>query len=340
MSRWTIVDRPHCREPGYTPPASDGVPADLGVLCCDARTVRSVGREEALEMLSGFAPGRYVGDRSDDLLVAFSRQDLAACAACLRDTVEAMDDWEFPSVMPLEVREAETAATDMEALAEHGPPGDPSPLWRLDLVRARYLDWSTVAASADGEPGHEESWFRVSVRECRWLFAAVRNATHRDPALMSSDVAPHVADLAVREALDRAMTDIESHAAQMSYRSTPARGVSVEASLEISTGHATWQAERRLRKLFPQPRQDPVPTKASGGRAGRLPWSWSRRRLKERSDDPIKVSWSVTDLGAGSLVRLDLRCTDRDYLARKPISQVFALCEDLQEAARSTLRQP
>jgi len=39
-------------------------------------------------------------------------------------------------------------------------------------------------------------------------------------------------------------------------------------------------------------------------------------------------------------VRLDLRCTDRDYLARKPIPEVFALFEDLQEAARSTLRQP
>lgn len=291
-------------------------------------------------MLSGFAPGRNVDDRSDDLLVAFSRQDLAACAACLRDTVEAMDDWEFASVMPLEVLEAEAAANDTEALAEQGSPRDPSPLWRLDLVRARHLDWSAFTAAADEEPGHEESWFRVAVRECRWLSAAVHNATRRDPALMSSWVAPHVADLAVREALDRAMTDIESHAAQMSYRSTPVRGASVEASLEISTGHTAWQAERRLGELFPQPDRDLLPTEASRGRPRGLPWRWPRRRPRERGGDPIMVSWSVADLGAGSLVRLNLRCIDQDYLAWKPISQVFARCEDLQVAARTTLRQP
>ncbi|MBD8729509.1 hypothetical protein [Frigoribacterium sp. CFBP 13707] len=251
-----------------------------------------------------------------------------------------MDDWEFPSVMPLEVHEAETAAADLEALADDGLPWDPSSLWRLDLVRARHLDWSVVAVAVDEEPGHDESWFRVSVRECRWLVAAVQNATRRDPALMSSSVAPHVADLAVREALARVMTDIERHTAQMSYRSTPARGASVEASLEISTGHALWQAERRLAKLFPQPDRDLLPTDVSRGRTRRLLRRSSRHRLTPRRADPIKVSCCVTDLGAGSLVRLDLRCADQEYLAGKAISEVFARCENLQEAARMTLRQP
>ncbi|MBD8729381.1 hypothetical protein [Frigoribacterium sp. CFBP 13707] len=301
--------------------------------------MRSVGREEALAMLGGFSSGQSVDDRVDDLLVAFSDQDLAALAACLRDVVDAMDDWEFSSVMPLEVHEAEAAAAELEALSSDGSPGHAGS-WRLDMVRARYLDWSAVAASADAEPGQDESWFRVSVRDYRSISTSVHHATKRDPAIVAPSASPRVADLAVREALDKALDDIGRHASQMSYHETRTRGAVVHASCEISTGHPAEEAARRLEGLFPRSDTHTPAARTSEGQRRRLIAKWFAHALARQGADPIKVSWSVAAHEIGSVVRLELSCTDRDYLARKSLAEVFARCEEKQATVRLLLRQP
>jgi hypothetical protein len=315
-----------------------GVPVAAGVHGCKAQAMRSVGRDEAIEMLEGFVPGRLAGDRPDDLLLEFSDQDLAGCAACLRDTIEAMDDWEFSSVMPLEVHEADELATDLEALVAGRSLEHPETPWLPDLIRARHLDWSAVAAvsSRELEPA---GWFRVSIREYRSLLSAVDNATIRDPALMSSAVAPYVEDAAVRKGLRRALTDIESHVAHMSYRHSTAHGASVEASLEISTGHTAGHASRLLQDIFPRPDRD-APTVRAKQRWGIGSWRKMMELARGEQDvEPIQIDWSVTDLGFGSLVRLDLRCTDTDYLSRKTPTEIFTKYQELEDMVRQRLQE-
>ncbi|HAQ9640137.1 TPA: hypothetical protein IYE67_003069, partial [Enterococcus faecium] len=170
-----------------------------------------IDREEALEILGGFFPGRDPGDQINDLILAFSSQDISILAACFREVIEAIEEWEFSSVMPLEVHEAEAIATELEGLAGDTAPQDQGG-WRLGSSRLRHLDWLAFAATPDGEPGLQEAWFRVSIREFRSMLSAVEHIRWRDPAVMASSVASRLTDIALLEALHQALTEIGRHA--------------------------------------------------------------------------------------------------------------------------------
>lgn len=302
--------------------------------------VRPIDREEALEILGGFFPGRDPGDQINDLILAFSSQDISILAACFREVIEAIEEWEFSSVMPLEVHEAEAIATELEGLAGDTAPQDQGG-WRLGSSRLRHLDWLAFAATPDGEPGLQEAWFRVSIREFRSMLSAVEHIRWRDPAVMASSVASRLTDIALLEALHQALTEIGRHAYQMTYQNANSGRASVEASVEISTGHAADEATRRLMELFPQTVQE------VRLRLGALDLERQSTSIElpdqsslAKEANPIEAAWSVIRDSHGSTVRLRLRCEDQSYLTRVPIRDVFARCDRMQEAVRSRLRAP